>query len=115
MAKRIYNEDCAIDVEFENPADQVYFYNIGDYVKYKTKENGYSFLVDTIGFSGRIIITNNNHYTNWKGKISNVLKQCTAFKVDNIEHHVGFIVEFSDNTKFGIKNINGKAVRTSVN
>ena len=98
-----YTEECLVNVEFENPNDEMYFYYIFDNIEAAVKKNNYKFVV-TVPTANNydIIIINSGQYNNWKGKISNLLKQCVNITVDNKTHSVSFVAHFADGTGFRI-------------
>lgn len=113
--KKEYTEECLVNVEFENPNDEMYFYYIFDNIEAAVKKNNYKFVVNPISKHYDVIIINSGQYNNWKGKISNLLKQCINFTADNKTHSVSFVAHFSDGTGFRIIRGEGdKVIRVAV-
>jgi hypothetical protein len=74
--------------------------------------SGYKFVVESNKSRSGIIITNTSGSDNWKGKVSNVLKQCVSYTINGKEHFVEYVAWFGDGEKFIIKrDENGKVVR----
>ena len=110
--KIMFGNDCYVDIKFES----VYYFSMFDVImeniELAIEASGYKFVVESNKSRSGIIITNTSGSDNWKGKISNVLKQCVSYTINGKEHFVEYVAWFGDGEKFTIKrDENGKVVR----
>jgi hypothetical protein len=88
------------------------FSKIMEEIKLAIETSGYNFVVESNMFKSNIIFTNTSGSDNWKGKVSNILKQCVSYTINGKEHFVEYVARFGDGEIFTIKrDENGKVIR----
>ena len=111
-SKAGYAGECYVDIIFESG---YYFYMLGviiEEIELAIEACGYKFIVESNKSKSGIIITNMSGSENWKGKISNILKQCVSYTINGNEHFVEYVASFGDGEVFTIKrDENGKVIR----
>ena len=111
-SKAGYAGECYVDIIFES----VYYFGmfgvIVEEIELAIEACGYKFIVESNKSKSGVIITNMSGSDNWKGKISNILKQCVSYTINGNEHFVEYVASFGDGEVFTIKrDENGKVIR----
>ena len=114
--KIMFGNDCYVDIYFENDYVRPVYFNMFDVImeniELAIEACGYKFVVESNKSRSGIIIINTSGSDNWKGKVSNILKQCVSYTINGKEHFVEYVAWFGDGEKFIIKrDENGKVVR----